>query len=340
LGTLTFQEKLGSMLDKVRRLERLAPRLGEMIRLCPAELMTVQRAANLCKADLATQMVVEMTSLQGIMGREYARRSGEPAEVAEAIYEHCLPRFSGDALPASKPGIVLGLADRLDSLTGLFVVGLKPSGTRDPFALRRAALGIVQILIGSKLRFDLRAALERTAKKLPVPSYASIQAEVLEYITQRLRGVLLDEGIRYDVADAVLAEQNHDPYLAMQTAAALNEWIQRDGWMDLLNAYARCARIVRDHQTRYPVDPERFTETASKSLHKALQRASDTVSEQPSIDEVLDAIQTLVPAINTFFGEVLVMAPDPEIRENRLGLVQEIAALTQGIADLSRLEGF
>ncbi|HUT21746.1 MAG TPA: glycine--tRNA ligase subunit beta, partial [Anaerolineae bacterium] len=132
LDTLTFQEQLGSMLDKVRRLERLAPRLGEMLGLSPAQLMTVQRAANLCKADLATQMVVEMTSLQGVMGREYARCSGEPEAVAEAIYEHHLPRYADDALPRAMPGIALALADRLDSLVGLFAVGLKPTGTKDP----------------------------------------------------------------------------------------------------------------------------------------------------------------------------------------------------------------
>jgi glycyl-tRNA synthetase len=341
LDTLTFQEDLGSMLDKVKRLERLAPRLGEMLGLSAAELMTVQRAANLCKADLATQMVVEMTSLQGVMGRLYALHSGEPERVAEAIYEHLLPRFAEDELPHGGPGIVLALADRLDSLTGLFAVGLKPSGTRDPFALRRAALGVVQILLGNALRFDLQEAIGRAAKRLPVPADEPVRAEVLDYVVQRLRGVLLEEGRRYDVVDAVLAERGYDPYWAAQNAQALDEWVARPDWADLLNAYARCVRIVRDQEQRYEVDPERFVEPTSAVLFKAVRDAKASIPEEDaSIDDVLSAVQGIVPEINVFFDEVLVMDPDPEARENRLGLVQEVAALTRGAVDLSKLEGF
>jgi glycyl-tRNA synthetase len=341
LDTLTFQEDLGSMLDKVKRLERLAPRLGEMLGLTAAELMTVQRAANLCKADLATQMVVEMTSLQGIMGRLYALHSGEPEAVAEAIYEHLLPRFAEDDLPRSGPGIALALADRLDSLVGLFAVGLKPSGTRDPFALRRAALGVVQILLGNALRFDLQEGVARAAKRLPVLADESVRAEVLDYIAQRLRGVLLEEGRRYDVVDAVLTERGYDPYWAAQSAQALDEWVARPDWQDLLNAYARCVRIVRDQEQRYEVDPERFVEPASTALYQAVRDASASIPEEDAtIDEVLGAILGIVPEINVFFDEVLVMDPDPDVRQNRLGLVQEVAALAKGAADLSKLEGF
>jgi glycyl-tRNA synthetase len=340
LSTLTFQEKLGSVLDKVRRLERLAPLLGEMISLSPAELMTVRRAANLCKADLATQMVIEMTSLQGMMGREYARRSGEPAAVADAILEHYLPRSSGDALPSSRPGIVLGLADRLDSLIGLFAVGLKPSGTRDPFALRRAASGIVQVLVEKQVHLDLRAAIQQAAQQLPVPTDEAAQADVLEYIAQRQRGMLLDQGLRHDVIDAVLARRQHDPFLAERTVQRLSDWVRREDWMDLLNAFARCVRIVRDQPTRYQVRPDQLAQPAAIALYEALSRAEASIPKPPTTNQVLEAIQTLVPAINAFFDQVLVMDPDPAVRENHLGLVQEIASLTEEIADLSRLEGF
>jgi glycyl-tRNA synthetase len=333
------------MLDKVRRIEKLAPRIGEQMGLSPAELMTVHRVAELCKADLATQMVVEMTSLQGIMGHEYARLSGEPDAVASGILEHYLPRFAGDALPTDKPGLIVGLADRLDSLVGLFAVGLKPSGAKDPFALRRAALGIVQLLLGLEIRLDLDKAIAMAVGTLPEgivkdEQAGSVQSEVLEYISQRLRGVLLERGLRYDVVDAVLAERSVDPYLAMQTADGLNEWVQRDDWESLLIAYARCVRIVRDLDTRYPVDPEFFTEKAASNLYDATRVAKATISEKRSIGEVLRAIQKLIPDINTFFDEVLVMDPDLAVRENRLGLVQSIAALTNNVADLSLLEGF
>ena len=340
LSTLTFQEKLGSVLDKVRRLERLAPLLGEMTSLSAAELMTARRAANLCKADLATQMVIEMTSLQGVMGREYARRSGEPLAVADAILEHYLPRSAGDALPASRPGIVLGIADRLDSLIGLFAVGLKPSGTRDPFALRRAASGVVQVLVEKQVHLDLRAAIQQAAQLLPVPADEAVQADVLEYIAQRLRGMLLDQGLRHDVIDAVLARRQHNPFLAARTALLLSDWVRREDWMGLLNAFARCVRIVRDQPTRYQVHPDRLSQPAAITLYEALRRAQASIPEPPSTNQVLGAVQTLVPAINAFFDQVLVMDPDPAVRENHLGLVQEIASLTEDIADMSKLEGF
>jgi glycyl-tRNA synthetase len=346
LDTLTFQEKLGSMLDKVRRIEKLAPRIGEQMKLAPAELMTIHRVAELCKADLATQMVVEMTSLQGIMGREYARLSGEPDAVADGVLEHYLPRFAGDELPADHPGLVVGLADRLDSLVGLFAIGLKPSGTKDPFALRRAALGIVQVLLGREIRLDLGKAIALAASILPEGIIQSkqdssrIQSEVLDYISQRLRGILLEQGLRYDVVDAVLAERSADPYLAMQTAVELNDWVQRQDWEPLLTAYARCVRIVRDLDTRYPVDRDFFTEKAATDLYDAARVAKAIISERRRIGEVLRAIQKLIPDINTFFDQVLVMDPDLAVRENRLGLVQSIAALTAGVVDLSLLEGF
>ncbi len=163
LATLTFQEKLGSMLDKTYRLERLAPAVGQMLGLSAVDLATTARAAALCKSDLATQMVVELTSLQGIMGREYARMSGEPDAVADAIFEHYLPRSQGDTLPRTRPGLALGIANRLDSLVGLFAVGLAPTSSADPFGLRRDALGLVQALAGAGEPFDLRPALKAAA---------------------------------------------------------------------------------------------------------------------------------------------------------------------------------
>jgi glycyl-tRNA synthetase len=311
-----------------------------MLDLSPAELMTVQRAANLCKADLATSMVIEMTSLQGTMGREYALRGGEPSEVANAIYEHYLPRSAGDALPTSLPGAIIGLADRLDSLTGLFAAGFQPTGNRDPFALRRAALGIVQVLVDVELHIDLRAAIARAAALLPIPANQEVQADVLDYVVQRLRGVLLERGLRYDVLDAVLAEQGYDPYRAAGTAYRLQAWVEKEEWEDLLNAYGRCVRITRSEETEYALDPTALLEPASKALYQALRQAQEELPSEPGIDAVLVAVQTLVPAITEFFDEVLVMDQDPAVRANRLGLLQEIAALTDGLADLQQLEGF
>ena len=169
LATLTFQVKLGSMLDKTHRIEKLVDDLIPWVGLDEEEAAAARRVAVLCKADLATKMVVEMTSLQGMMGRYYAFNSGEPEAVSLAIFEHYLPRYTGDILPRTRPGLVVGLADRLDTLAGLFAVGLAPSGNKDPFAQRRAALGLVQNLIAWELDFELGPAIKAAASHLPVP---------------------------------------------------------------------------------------------------------------------------------------------------------------------------
>ncbi len=340
LDTLTFQEKLGSMLDKSKRLEKLVPTLGQMVGLSAAETETAVRAAHLCKADLATQMVVEFTSLQGVMGREYARLSGEPEAVAQAVFEHYLPRFAGDALPRTKAGLVVGLANRLDSLMGLFAVGLAPTGSADPYHLRRDALGVVNNLIGAELPFDLRAALRAAAELLPVDVSEEAVAQVLDFVSGRLEGVLREAGYRYDVVAAVLAERGHDPYRAAETVRAFARWVERDDWPDVLNAYGRCVRIVRSYEQSFPLDPDRFVAPAERALYAAYRTAAAQVSPESSVDELLAALQSLIPVINRFFDDVLVMAEDRALRENRLALLQHIAGLTAGIVDLTKVEGF
>ncbi|HET7088989.1 MAG TPA: glycine--tRNA ligase subunit beta, partial [Anaerolineae bacterium] len=211
LGTLTFQARLGSMLDRAKRIEAIIPELVAMLGLSGGDLKVAQRAAHLCKADLVTQMVIEFTSLQGIMGREYARTSGESSAVAEAIFEHYLPRFAGDRLPQSKAGIAVGLADRLDSLVGLFAIGLAPTGSTDPWALRRAALGVVQVLVDRQISFSLRRGLELAARVQPVEVKDRVIDDVIGFIAGRQRVLLLDQGYRYDAVDAVLAARADDP---------------------------------------------------------------------------------------------------------------------------------
>ena len=200
---------------------------------------------------------------------------------------------------------------------------------------------VVQVLLGNNLRFDLRKAIQLTAKRLPVTADETVQEQVLNYIAQRLRGLLLDQGIRYDAVDAVLAERGHDPCLAQETSEALSKWTERADWTDLLNGFSRCVRIVRDLDTRYAVAPERLTEEAAVALYAALLKAQGMIPEDEiTIHHVLVAVQSMIPAINTYFDEVLVMDEDQAVRENRLGLLQSIAALTSGVADLSKLEGF
>lgn len=340
LGTLTFQFKLGSMLDKTQRIERLVPQLAERLGVAGAELDVAQRAAHLCKADLVTHMVVEMTSLQGVMGRFYALHSGESQAVAQAIAEHYLPRFAGDALPQGRAGLLLGVADRLDSLAGLFAAGLAPSGAKDPFAQRRAALGLVQLLIGWDLDFDLRAGLEVAAAGLPIAATAESQAACLEFIAGRLQNYLLEQGARYDVVAAVLAAQAHNPAGVARAVHALTGWIARPDWTTILPAYARCVRITRDQTQRFTVQEQYLVEPVEAELLRGLQTAETTARRAGSVEDFFAVFLPLMPVINRFFEAVLVMAEQAEVRANRLGLLQRVAALAEGVADFSRLEGF
>jgi glycyl-tRNA synthetase len=340
LDTLTFQEQLGSMLDKSKRLERLVLAVGQALDLDEAEQAVSSRAAHLCKADLATQLVVELTSLQGLMGREYARLSGEDEAVATAILEHYLPRSANDVLPTTRPGLALGLANRMDSLVGLFAVGLAPTGSADPYHLRRDALGLVQNLIDHEIPLPLRPLLETAAALMPVSVSEQTLDAVSAFIGERLRGWMRDRGFRYDVVDAVLAARGDDPYSAYRAVAQLAVWVERDDWMDLLNAYGRCIRIVRDQEERFAFRPGLDPEPAAAALRKAFEISRAQVTPESDVDRLLTALRPMIPAINQFFDEVLVMHQDPSLRENRLGLLQDIWDLSQGIVDVTRLEGF
>lgn len=340
LATLTFQEQLGSMLDKVRRLEKLVPWIADRLGLSAEEKAVAARAASLCKSDLATSMVIEMTSLQGIMGREYALSSGESPAVAQAIFEHYLPRFSGDQRPKSLPGLVVGLASRLDSIAGLFAVGLEPTGSADPYQLRRDALGVVQNLVEAGLSFSVREGLNEAARLLPVPVSAEALQRALAFVVGRLANWLRDEDYPYDVVQAVLAEQGENPYRAKQAVAALAEVVAKEEWPTVLTAYARCKRIVRGLEERYPLTPERYVKQASRDLHAAYETVAPDVQRTQDVGTLYRALQSLVDPINRFFDEVLVMSEDASLREARLALVQAIAALPDGIADLSKMQGF
>jgi glycyl-tRNA synthetase len=340
LPTLTFQSQLGSVMDKVRRLEQVVKDLAPLFDLTSEQQKISQRAAHLCKADLATSMVIEMTSLQGEMGREYALESGESPEVAEAISEHYLPRVSGDDVPKTMPGLILGIADRLDSLLGLFAVGLQPTATSDPFALRRTAIGLVQSLSMNKVEFDLRRGLEIVAQYLPVKVAPEILQECLTYIRARQQVQLLSEGKKYDVIEAILEAQAHDPASVVEAVDQLQQKILQESWPQILQAYARCVRIVRGQEEVKSVDPELFVEEAEKQLYEALLQAEQTERPSNSVEGFFKVFEPLISEITVFFDEVLVMDEDPSLRKNRLGILNKIVHLADDVADLSKLEGF
>jgi glycyl-tRNA synthetase len=242
------------------------------------------------------------------------------------------------AVSGSRAGMALAIADRLDSLAGLFAAGLAPKGSNDPFALRRAALHLIENLIAHAQPFDLRAAFAAAAKLLPVPCDDNVLAEVLGFVNGRLEGVLRDLGHSAFVVKAVLAEQGHNPYTAAQTAVALSQAIAADDWPELLDAYARCVRITRSQSGPFTLRPAAFALPAEQQLLAAYQQA--TAQQDGTLPTFVATLRALKPAITQFFDDVLVMDEDTAVRENRLALLQKIAELTAGLADLSQLEGF
>jgi glycyl-tRNA synthetase len=333
---LTFHARLGSMRDKTERIQKLVSELAPMLDLSKDEAAEARRAARLCKADLVTNMVTEMTSLQGVMGGEYALRSGESEAVARAISEHYL------ASPSSRAGQAVALTDRLDSLVGLFAVDLAPSGAKDPFGLRRAALGIVQPLLDQNQGFDLEAAILKAGKLQPVKVDAKRRTEVLDFIRGRLTVVLKDSGFHYDVVEAVLAEQVSNPAGAKLSVQQLQAWTAGEDWKTILPAFARCVRITRDQKKTYAVDPKLLSQKEEKELWAAVRKAEAALkaARRRDVDSLLGAFVPMIPTVNQFFDEILVMSKKKAERENRLGLLQRVAGLSAGIADLSKLEGF
>ena len=334
LATLTFQVKLGSVLDKANRIEALTPTIGKMLHLAEADAKSAQRAAHLAKADLATQLVVEMTSLQGILGREYAKRSGESDVVAKALAEQY------DRAPESIIGAVISLADRFDSLSGLFAIGLAPTGSADPWGLRRAALGVVETLIKQQASCSLRSALAAAAKLQPVTVEAKALNDAHAFLIGRERAALLDQGWRYDLVEAVLAARGDDPFVAKQSIEALTQWAAKPDWPALLDGYARCVRIVRDLPATLPLDISTDDDPYTQALHAAYQTAHQAIGPQSSIEEFLTALTPLIPAIASFFDKALVRHDDRSIRQTRQAVLQHIGRLADGIVDLTKVEGF
>ena len=341
LATLTFHERLGSMLDKAARLEKLAPQIARMLGADPSQQGTVERAAALCKADLVTSMVVEMTSLQGIMGEIYALNSGESAEVATAIREHYLPRFAGDGNPETLPGLALSLADKLDSLAGLFAAGVIPTGSADPFGLRRAALSIVNNLLSADVDFSIDQGLQEAASVQPIPVDRDTLVEAERFVTRRLQGVLREVGYPHDVVEAVLVARGDNPTAAVRACTALAATVEEPWWNDAFVAYARCARITRSLDEQLALNPGVYEEEVEHQLHAAYdQAAAEMFAVNEPADRLGDAVHGLQDAVNSYFDTVLVNAEDASLRNARLALVQHIALLPSSIANLSKLQGF
>jgi glycyl-tRNA synthetase len=223
-------------------------------------------------------------------------------------------------------------------LVGLFAAGLAPTGAKDPFGLRRAAIGVVQPLIEHDVNFDLADAVKKSAKTQPIEVKDEVQKQILEFIAGRLKVVLGDMGYKHDIVEAILAAQSNNPAGTIRAVKQLSAWVGREDWSSILDGFARCVRITRDQKAAFKVSEKLFVDKEEKDLFAALQKAAKKQSS--TVDEFLEVVARLIPAITAFFDKVLVMADDKAIKENRLGLLQKIAALSSGVVDLSKLEGF
>ncbi len=341
LTEVLFHERLGSIMDKVERLQTLAVAIGEACSLSDAD--TLKRAAMLCKADLVSSMVYEFPELQGIMGRYYAIKSGEQSEVSQAIFEHYLPRSAGDILPASESGKVLSLAEKLDNLAGCFAIGLKPSGSQDPYALRRQAMGIVHIILDSGLSLDLAAlavkAYDNFATIKTDSSREETVSEVLDFIMQRMRGVLLERGYSYDLIDATLAVPSNDINDIATRIKALQDLRQSEIFEDFMVVYNRCNNLTKKWHDD-SINVEVLMDESEINLNRSFNLIKYDVYRNINARDYLGACKMLAglrPEVDTFFNAVMVMVDDVELKAARLGLLKAIANLCNFIADFSKI---
>ncbi|WP_433479618.1 glycine--tRNA ligase [Spirillospora sp. CA-142024] len=333
LARLTFTERLGSMADRSARIAAIAAELADRLDPAAGERDTIRRAAGLAKFDLASSMVIELSSLAGTMAGEYARRAGEDDAVAQALYEMELPRAAGGALPGSLPGAVLAVADRLDLLAGLFAVGSAPTGSSDPFGMRRAALALTAILrdVPRLAPVTVGDGLALAARHQPVEVPPEALAEAGRFVARRLEQNLLDEGHPVNIVRAVLPHAGA-PAHAAQAAADLANLLRSSRFERLTTALQRVLRIVPDG-TDAGYDPALFTEPAEQVLEEAFSRVRAELPARPALPEFSAAAAALVAPIDTYFDDVMVMDEDPARRANRLGFLAAVRDLAAPVLD-------
>lgn len=340
LKRITYQENMGTLYDKAVRLQALTAAIGEAWGFSEEEKADADRAAYLSKSDLATGMVTEFTELQGEMGKEYALLDGEKANVAQAIFEQYMPRFAGDILPQQPIGRALSLADKLDNLAATFLRGLIPTGSQDPFALRRQTIGAVNILVDGKIHWDVREGIAKALALLPGTDEAKKTAagQIEEFFRQRIRAILLDQGIDYDIIDAVLSGPVDDVYALFLRAQSMKDSAVKDE-ADLRQAVTRLANITKGKDA-VSVLPALFADEAEKNLWAAYVAAGLKANEAYQAYDyaaALPALRTLTQPINDYLDKVMVMVNDEAVRMNRISTLKKVLDLFNLWGDFSKL---
>lgn len=342
LKTVSFQEGLGNMYDKSERLVKMA----EMLRFAintPVDEEELRRCALLCKTDLVTGMVIEFTELQGVMGREYALLDGEKPEVATGIFEHYLPRFAGDALPATTIGRIVGIGDKLDNICATFSRGLAPTGSQDPYALRRQALGVINILLDANYHISLAKIIAGTLYLLDIKpeETGKLVPQIMEFFKQRLRNFLMDQGIRYDVIDAVFADKRNDDMVDLAVRCkALAAYVEAGNAEPLVQVSVRVSNLCKKIEKEVAISGALFKDESENKLHEVVAAVSKEIIPEIVLYDyaaVLKAGEKVIEPVNTFFDNVMVMDEDENVKNNRLAMLEEVRGIVNAVGDLSLL---
>ena len=342
LKTVSFQEGLGNMYDKSERLVKMA----EMLRFAintPVDEEELRRCALLCKTDLVTGMVIEFTELQGVMGREYALLDGEKPEVATGIFEHYLPRFAGDALPATTIGRIVGIGDKLDNICATFSRGLAPTGSQDPYALRRQALGVINILLDANYHISLAKIIAGTLYLLDIKpeETGKLVPQIMEFFKQRLRNLLMDQGIRYDVIDAVFADKRNDDMVDLAVRCkALAAYVEAGNAEPLVQVSVRVSNLCKKIEKEVAISGALFKDESENKLHEVVAAVSKEIIPEIVLYDyaaVLKAGEKVIEPVNTFFDNVMIMDKDENVKNNRLAMLEEVRGIVNAVGDLSLL---
>lgn len=342
LKTVSFQEGLGNMYDKSERLVKMAEMLRYAIE-AQVDEDALRRTALLCKTDLVTGMVIEFTELQGVMGREYALLDGEKPEVATGIYEHYLPRFAGDELPKTVIGRIVGIGDKLDNICATFSRGLAPTGSQDPYALRRQALGIINILLDANYHISLGKVIAGALYLLDIKpeETGKLVPQILDFFKQRLRNLLMEQGIRYDVIDAVFADKRCDDVVEIAARCqALAAYVEAGSAEPLVQVSVRVSNLCKKIEKEVAISAGLFKHESESELQKVVAAVNkEIIPEMVLFDyaAVLKAAEKVIEPVNTFFDNVMVMDEDENVKHNRLALLDEVRSVVNAVGDLSLL---
>lgn len=342
LESIVFHEELGTIGDKVRRVRKTAAQIADKLVISQAEAQQVDRIAEIAKFDLVTNMVGEFPELQGIMGEDYARKAKESDVVARGVFEHYLPRFAGDQMPGSTQGAIVSMADKLDTIVGCFAIGIVPTGSQDPYGLRRMAAGIVSILIERNWALSLEqlwdAALSAYAEQgVNKRTVEEVKKDLIDFFALRLKNVLQENGIRYDVVDAVLSADVSLVPAVLAKAKSLMAAVASDEEYKLIVEQFNRVNNLAQKATADDVNESLFAEQVERDLYTAYQSVSKEIESLDDQEKVLASLATLKEPIKSFFDQVMVMAEDPAVRANRLGLLLRLSRLIFGYADFAKL---